>query len=499
MDIYHLVGNTFRDSFQYTDPSTNLPTNGLTLANFTFELSKQETGAQSTADFTLTNTDNGKYDIVSSGSSGFAANSGVYYLTVYRPSDPAATRRYYTGTIRVNSTGTGGGSAGGAGFTATVANGRILLNGVPFQGATVRILNASNVVLQTTVSDASGLWGPVFFATNGTYTIQATTVGASIVVGTITVAGLVATGPGIDLNMVTTAATSNITFASLKAYARRQYKDRTGTKADTEVGEIVNDAIQRVAMDYRWPYLETYLNIAMNAAYSTGTIALANGSPTVTLTGGTFPAWAANGDLIVGNRIIPVSTLDSATQVTLKANWGEASIAAGSSYVLARYRYPMPADILKLDQIQWGPDFPFGTCSMSRSRLEFLRDTWQQGNGHVWGYAIANNEMMVYPYPSVDRMYSMLYYRAPAVLVNDSDKMDFDALHLALIHRAIDMQVATRGECVAGTRDECNSNYVDALETATMNDKQETDRPIGASGIIGDGYAKEPIFYNKVT
>lgn len=496
VDIYHLVGTTFRTSFQYTDPLTNLPTNGLTLGSFTYELTKQETGAQSTADFTLTNTDNGKYDLVSSGTSGFAANSGVYYLSLYRTADAAAVRRIYTGTIRVNSTGTGGGSTGSGSFTATASNGRITLNGSAYAGATVRVLTSTNVVLATTVSDASGLWGPVFFATNGTYTIQATTTGASIITGTITVAGLVATGPGTDLNMVTTSASSAVTYATLKAYARRQYKDRTGTKADTEVGEIVNDALGRIAMDARWPWYETFLNISMNASYATGTIALANGSTTVTLSGGTWPTWAANGDLIVGSRIIPVLTRDSATQLTLKIAWGEASLAAGSTYTLARYRYAMPSDILKLDQIQWGPDFPFGATSMSRARLEFMRDTWQQGNGHVLGYAIANNELAVWPYPSSDRMYSMLYYRRPATLVNDADTMDFDPLQIELVHRSIDMQVATRGECVAGTRDECIRSYLDTLATSATSDKQETDRPIGGSS-FGGGF-KDPIFYNPV-
>lgn len=495
MDIYHKVGTTFRDSFQYTDPLTNLPTNGLGLSDFTFELTRQETGGQSTADFTLTNTDNGKYDLVSSGVSGFPATTGVYYLTIYRTSDSAAARRRYTNTIRVNSTGTGGGSAGTGQFTAVAGNGRVELNGSPVSGASIRILSGSTV-LATTTTDLNGLWGPVFFPADGTYTVMANATGSSIVNGTITVSGGVATGPGTDLLLVTTSAVTTITFAALKSYARRQYKDRTGPKADVEVVEMVNEALGRIAMDSKLPWFETYTKIQLNGTYQTGTIALAKGSTTVTLTGGTWPTWAASGDLIAGNQIIPVASMDTSTQLTLKFAWGDTSLAAGSTYVLARYRYPLPTDILKLERVLWGPNYPYGTNPVSRSRVEFLRDAFLSGNGAiVWSFATANNELALWPYVSADRLISMLYYRRPAILVNDADTMDMDPLLIGLVHRAIDFMCSVHGECAAGSREQCHQLYVDELASSASSDKEQTDRDYGMPG----GFGRDPQFYNPVT
>lgn len=101
---------------------------------------------------------------------------------------------------------------------------------------------------------------------------------------------------------------------------------------------LVNGAI------HQWRFLERQYNIAADAAYSTGTIAVAAG--VVTLTGGTFPTWADDGVLRYGGQTYYVASRDSATQVTL-AQTG-LTVTAGATYEMVRWRWPMPSDFAEL-------------------------------------------------------------------------------------------------------------------------------------------------------
>ena len=66
---------------------------------------------------------------------------------------------------------------------------------------------------------------------------------------------------------------------------------------------------------HEWTFLTTTASITMVASYTTGTITSSLG--VVTLTGGTFPTWAASGVLRVSGVDYSINTRDSGTQVTL--------------------------------------------------------------------------------------------------------------------------------------------------------------------------------------
>lgn len=502
MDVYHKQGANFRFKFVYTDPVTNLRTSGLTLGSFTYELIKNETGGQSTADWTLTEAaaSSGDYHLVSSGSTGFAAATGVYGIVLYRTADSAATRAYYTATVRVTADGTASGSLGNGSFTATANDGRVMVSGTPFQGATVRITNVltPSITVAQTTSGATGLWGPVFFDTDGTYTITVQNSGYSIATGTITVSGLVATGPGADLTMVSTGSSSGITFSELKGYARRMYRDRTGTKSDTEVGEIVNEAVWLLCTTHQWPKYQTFGRLAFIASYNTGTISIPAASAVVTLVGGVFPANAASSDLIVNGRIMPVLTRDSDTQVTLKSTWEETAVAAGTSYVIAQSKYTLPSDLLRIDQMMWGPDWPYGNEPVSPGQVEYLRDIWQVGQTSGRAWAVMDDKFSFWPYTTVNRMINMLYYRRAETLTNDADIADWDALKVDGLRRAIDYCVAIRGDCVAGTKKECYDTLQLWLADNKPQDKTQMDREYVSPMSSGYG-GLDPIFRNTVS
>lgn len=87
-----------------------------------------------------------------------------------------------------------------------------------------------------------------------------------------------------------------------------------------------------------WSFMRPEITILTTALYSTGTVEIASG--VVTLTGGTFPSWAAEGEVHVSSQIYTVNTRDSDTQVTLDDT--SVTVAAGATYNLTRPSYDLP-------------------------------------------------------------------------------------------------------------------------------------------------------------
>lgn len=91
---------------------------------------------------------------------------------------------------------------------------------------------------------------------------------------------------------------------------------------------------------HQWSFLSPTLTITTSAPYSTGTVEIASG--VVTLSGGTFPTWAASGELQVEGGNYAVSVRGSGTEITLSDT--SVTLAAGATYTLIRTRYDLPSD-----------------------------------------------------------------------------------------------------------------------------------------------------------
>lgn len=95
---------------------------------------------------------------------------------------------------------------------------------------------------------------------------------------------------------------------------------------------------------HEWSFLNRSTTLSLSAPYSTGTIAVTNGSTTVTLTTGTWPSGAADAVLFVaGNPSYDVATRSSGSVILLDTAW-TGTTASGLSYVLGYWDYEMPDD-----------------------------------------------------------------------------------------------------------------------------------------------------------
>jgi hypothetical protein len=124
--------------------------------------------------------------------------------------------------------------------------------------------------------------------------------------------------------------------------------DPDPTAWDSDTSTKMADAIEAGLRQFYWPpnghvwsFLSpTQAQLEVHGAYETGTVAVTLG--VVTLTTGTFPSWAAQGDLWVDGGYYPVSTRDSSTQVTLVDT--TLTGLSGETYSLKHREYDLPDD-----------------------------------------------------------------------------------------------------------------------------------------------------------
>jgi len=108
----------------------------------------------------------------------------------------------------------------------------------------------------------------------------------------------------------------------------------------TKIEDCIHDGLNRVYAAHEWSFFRPIADVTTTAPYVTGAITIAAG--VVTLTGGTFPSWAADGILMVDDRYYAVSSRGSGTQITL--NDTSVTVASASSYSLAKPDVDMPAE-----------------------------------------------------------------------------------------------------------------------------------------------------------
>lgn len=114
-----------------------------------------------------------------------------------------------------------------------------------------------------------------------------------------------------------------------------------------DVREIIRSGLRRFfnpppveGLIHQWRFLEKKFNASYVAPYTTGTLAVAAG--VATLSGGTFPTWAADGVIRVNGRTLFVTTRTDGNNCVV--NNDGLTVTAGTTYTLTRYRYPLPAD-----------------------------------------------------------------------------------------------------------------------------------------------------------
>lgn len=488
-DLYRKVGVVINDAIFLANPANP---NGVTgqAANFTLTLAKDGTGNQATTGVTITEVSSvnnpGVYALACNATTSFVAATGAYHLVARWTTDPTYQ---FPKTYWVTSDGTGEGTFGAASFTAVASNGRITDGAAALAGATIYFRTPAGTPYVSVTSSATGVWGPVWFPADGTWPYTVQLAGYGQATGNITVSGSTATGPGADIAL-TAGTASGLTLANLKTYARYQVRGQVGTATDAQIVSAINDGLTTAAKEFKHSWLQTDGQLAFQAYYATGTITLTQDSAIVTLDGGTFPTWAARGNILYGGQFFKVTSRDSDTQVTINTTWAQATVA-GVSYVLYQDAYDLPSNCLVFNKALPGTGWGWGPDPISFASLRVYQTSMNVQSPQPSCFAIKEDQIIVWPYPSQTRNWAIVYYRRPATLVNNSDEADWDPLNLEVLQRAIDVQLALRfGPIMHGDVNQCEKDYRAALNKAIVNDKENANRPGTGRGIrrfdIGD-------------
>lgn len=131
--------------------------------------------------------------------------------------------------------------------------------------------------------------------------------------------------------------------ASLKGWDRN-FGNWPAARKDL-VDDVIRSGLRRVYSAHEWNFLRPSGTLELPAPYATGTVTVAEDSAgsIVTLAGGTWPDWAADGILTIegGGRYL-VASRTSNSVIVLEAS--DVEVTDASEFTLARWRFDLDDD-----------------------------------------------------------------------------------------------------------------------------------------------------------
>lgn len=295
-----------------------------------------------------------------------------------------------------------------------------------------------------------------------------------------------------------------ITWTEIRRFVGREIgKNRDPTAWDsittTDASDIIRSGLRQayyLTDGYRWSFLQpTQSQLSLHTAYSTGTISVTNG--VVTLSGGTFPSWAAQGDVWVDDGYYPVNTRDGNTQVTLV----DTSLTglSGETYSLKHREYDLPDDFDGLDgnhgfsyrndQSNWRP-----LTKLNEAQIRSL-DSYPEETGPPSYYCIvpaaptstSDMKWRAIFYPLPDAAYT-LWYRynvIPPMLDGTSYVYPHGSVpyHEMILLSCLDKALQT-----LYSSDEKHGAFLEARNSAILHDQRNARPQTHGFGVYSDGY-----------
>jgi hypothetical protein len=217
------------------------------------------------------------------------------------------------------------------------------------------------------------------------------------------------------------------TYADLVDFLIAHAGGSSQNKDVTFARGAVQDAMREFISRHEWSYYYANLSILTTAPYSTGTVAYDHtggaNERQLTLTSGTWPSDAANGCVIIDNKVYEVDSRVSDSVVTLSANSNPgADVAALTEYTWYRDTYPLPVDFVQLhgpflDTEAWLPLAP----TTPKNWLQHQRLMVSPGEPVVACIVgdpsyMGARALRLSPPPSTAKRYEAVYRRRPRQL-----------------------------------------------------------------------------------
>lgn len=152
------------------------------------------------------------------------------------------------------------------------------------------------------------------------------------------------------------ATTEIWTYQDIVEHILDVYNDAREGRPLRMAKRAAKEALRSLHTAHAWAIYNGTRYVNTVAPYSTGTLAYDHtggaSERLVTLTGGTFPSWAAYGKLLIAGVAYPVESYVDSTHVVLDANVNPgADVAALTVYTLYRDEYPLPVGFKTMGQL----------------------------------------------------------------------------------------------------------------------------------------------------
>jgi hypothetical protein len=211
-----------------------------------------------------------------------------------------------------------------------------------------------------------------------------------------------------------------LTYSDLIEHAVDYLGGAADNREQSFIRRAVFNAFQRIAYHPRgWRYFIRRARVNLNALYSTGTVAYTSSSRSLTLTGGTWPTWAALGEVRINSLIYEVESRTSNTVLVLKELNAPAADISSTTYEIFQSSYPLPIDFQDVliieSQNHWFQRYvkPEQWFTMQRSQgATGAPQYWTvlgDNNANTYG----RKAIHVYPAPTASEPLEFLMRRAP--------------------------------------------------------------------------------------
>lgn len=240
------------------------------------------------------------------------------------------------------------------------------------------------------------------------------------------------------------------------------------------IRRAINQALRTCTAGGGSDYLITRGRLHLVAAQTTGTVAYDNTTRQVTLTGATWPTWAVDASIKIGDVVSDVASRDSSTVITLDTvrNFGE-DIAAGASYRLYKTCYHLPADFNAAKGFYGESMFEIGNQLTLEEYFKLERmNTVNSDTPRYYAFGGVNDlygtlGLYVWPEPAEAQTYDYLYERNPRQLAYSG----YDARDMA-------GTVVISGTSVTGT----NTTFASGMAGSILRISSSSTAPSGRYG-----------------
>lgn len=187
------------------------------------------------------------------------------------------------------------------------------------------------------------------------------------------------------------------------------------------------EAYRELANVHDWSCYRRDGRITTVASYATGTVVYTHSTRVLTLTGGTYPSWAAYGFVLIGSVMYEVASRTSGTVLVLTEDSNPGADVASTAYALYRELYPVPTDFKRLVREPVEPSTLSRLCEIQQGDASANSRSFQSA-GDPWGFAFVRDPnyqggmaFRISPPPSTARNWDYPYICHPRPLVIESE------------------------------------------------------------------------------